>query len=345
MSLAPSQQFGIALPITTEFHQVADRFAQQCPFAEKSAQIRRNTLAVCAVNAYLELLEIPTAIAQGDSWNPMMQMMTDAADLVLPEIGVLSCRAMAPDASACYVPPEEWQERMGYVAVVIDETAREAKLLGFVANVDEQASVALEQFGPIELLIDEVHRLQAVRTSELGNESGSELASVADGVVESGLTRVRSTLTRLGQWVDGAIAASWQAADTLVNPAEVSFAFRTTAELAEPQVTHDISRAKLVDLGIQLGQSVRVALVVHVMQMDANHCSNIILQVRPLGDSPYLPEGLVLSVFDEQDEIFMTATSRSIDNYIQLRLSGQMDEVFGVQVAMGDASFKEQFVI
>ncbi|MGD1867468.1 MAG: DUF1822 family protein [Phormidesmis sp.] len=329
MSLAPSQHFGIALPITTEFYQVADRFAQQCPFADKSAQIRRNTLAVCAVNAYLELLEIPSAIAQGDSWNPMMQMMTDAADLVLPEIGALSCRAVEPDASTCHVPPEDWHDRMGYVAVVLDEAAHEAKLIGFTTDVDESESVALGRFGPMESLVDEVHRLYAERERVTGQRMAS----------------VRSALTQLGQWVEGAIAASWQAADTLINPTEVSFAFRSAAELAAPQVAQDISRAKLVDLGIQLGQSVRVALVVHVMQMESDRRSNIILQVRPLGDSPYLPEGLVLSVLDEQDETFRTATSRAIDNYIQLRISGQVNEVFGVKVAMGDATFKEQFVI
>ena len=95
MSLAPSQPFvGITLPITTEFQQVADRFSQRWGLANKAAQIRRNTLAVCAVNAYLELMEIPSAIAQGDSWNPLMQGMADVADLVLPGVGVLSCRTV-----------------------------------------------------------------------------------------------------------------------------------------------------------------------------------------------------------------------------------------------------------
>lgn len=338
MSLAPSQHFGISLPITTEFRLVADRFAEQCPFAEKAAQIRRNTLAVCAVNAYLELLEIPSAIAQGDSWNPLMRMMSDAADLVLPELGALSCRAVEPDASTCYVPPEDWHDRIGYIAVALDEEAQEAVLIGFATDVAETIQVSLSRFGPIETLVDEVHRLQAAQVSSADGQTEG-------GQTDRGMAGLRATLTRLGQWVDGAISASWQAADTLVNPADVSFAFRSAAELAEPQVTRDISRAKLVDLGIQLGQSVRVALVVHVMQMETDNRSNIVLQVRPLGDSPYLPEGLMLYVLDEQDETFMTATSRDIDNYIQLRLSGQVNEVFGVKVTFGEATFKEQFMI
>ncbi len=329
MALAPSQHLGITLPITTEFRRLADRFSGRWGTTAKAVQIRRNTLAVCAVNAYLELMEISSAIAQGDSWNPVMQTVSDVADLVLPDTGVLSCRAVEPGASTCYVPPEDWHDRMGYVAVVIDEAANEASLVGFVTDVGELEQVALERFGPIEGLVDEVRRLQVERMSVVGQ--------VADGV--------RSRMTRLGQWVEGAIAASWQATDMLINPAEVGFAFRTTANLAAPLTSRDVSRAKLLDLGIQLGQSVRVALVVHVMQIEADHRSNITLQVRPLGESPYLPEGLVLSVLDEQDEIFTTATSRQIDNYIQLQLSGQTDEVFGVKVAVGDATFREQFVI
>lgn len=31
---------GITLPITTEFRQIAEKFAQQCPFPEKAPQIR-----------------------------------------------------------------------------------------------------------------------------------------------------------------------------------------------------------------------------------------------------------------------------------------------------------------
>jgi len=330
-SQVPFQRFGLALPITTAFYQAADRFARQCPLTEKAVQIRRNTLAVCAVNAYLELLEIPTALAEGDSWNPMMQLMTDTADLVVPELGVLCCRAMEPDVDACYVPPEEWHDRMGYVAVVLDEEANEAQLIGFAAQVGEVESVPLDQFGPMEALVDEVHRLQAARVGRVDMATST--------------STVRSTLTKLGQWAEGAVAASWQAMDTLVNPTEMSFAFRSAAELAGSQTTQDVSRAKLVDLGIQLGQSVRVALVVHMMQAEADHRSNIVLQVRPLGGSSYLPEGLTLFVLDDQDEVYRTAESRAIDNYIQLQLSGQAGELFAVQITLGDNTFKEQFVI
>ncbi|MEL6456310.1 MAG: DUF1822 family protein [Cyanobacteria bacterium J06623_5] len=319
----------ITIPITTEFLQIAQRFAQQCPFQEKAEQIRQNTLAVCAVNAYLQLMDIPTAVSDSDSWNPMMQMMTNAADLKLPGVGTLSCRTASAEATTCHIPPEDWHDRAGYVAVTLDEATRKATLLGFVDTVPEIEDVPLSNFGPIEALLDHVY---ALRT-----------AIAPSNLVEGIRREVEAGITQLAQWLEGTLTEGWQAAKALVNPPDVSFAFRGT-ELVDPATTNDISRAKLVDLGIQLGQSVRVALVVHLTQVD-NGRTNIVLQVRPLGDSPYLVEGLSLTVLDEQGNTFMQASSRAIDNYIQLQLSGQSGEHFGIQVSMGDALFEEQFVI
>ncbi|MEL6939000.1 MAG: DUF1822 family protein [Cyanobacteria bacterium J06598_1] len=340
MVLTHSQHLGITLPITTEFQQVAQRFAQNCPFEEKAVQIRRNTLAVCVVDSYLQLMDIPSAIAQGDSWKPMMQMMSDVADLPLPEAGVLSCRVVDTVAETCYIPPEAWDERMGYVAVALDEAAQTATLLGFSLSAHEMEQLPLSRFEPIESLLEEVHRL---RTSKVGQRA------------ENLLTTGRAALTRLGDWLSGGISASWQPVDALVNPVELGFAFRTTS-LATPEVTTDVSRAKLVDLGVQMGESVRVALVVHMTAEDmaedraelgdrAPNQSSIVLQVRPLGDSPYLVEDLTLAVLDETGQTFSSATSREIDNYIQLRLSGQSGESFRVRITMGEATFTEQFSI
>ncbi|MGB3294143.1 MAG: DUF1822 family protein [Phormidesmis sp.] len=340
MVIQSSHYTGIPLPLTTEFGEIAQRFAQQCPFSEKAQQIRRNTLAVCAVNAYLQLMDIPTCISESDSWNPMMQMLADVADLKVPGVGTLSCRSLALQDSACYVPPEEWQDRAGYVAVVIDEAASQAILVGFTPIVTQEI-VPLEQFSPLEALLDRVHSLQAASAASV-EPSATEVVSQA-----------RSAVTQLSQWVDGVMAATWQATDAIVNPTGMNFAFRTTALANRSDVT-DISRAKLIDLGLQLGQTLRIALVVHLVQaaetggpdvVPASGRTDIILQVRPIGDSPYLCEGLVLRVLDEENNSFMQATSRAIDNYIQLRLSGQSGETFGVQIAAEEGSFTEWFVI
>ena len=112
--------------------------------------------------------------------------------------------------------------------------------------------MALSQFVPIEALIDKVHGLQAVATTDF---------AVA-----------KTAVTRLSQWVgeqiDEFVEAGWQTVDRLLNPAEVGLAFRTVGVIEPPVV--DVSRAKLVNLGIQFGASVRVALVMRLTQVAAS---------------------------------------------------------------------------
>jgi hypothetical protein len=344
---------GITLPITTEYRQIAEKFAQQCPLAEKAAQIRLNTLAVCAVNAYLKLMGIATQIEESDSWNPMMQMMTNVADLKVPNVGVFSCRAMGLTDHTCHIPPEDWHNRAGYIAVVIDEAAHQSTLLGFTPTLNtadlETEQVSLNRFAPIETLIDQIHSLQL-------NPAITQLAAI-----DSTTTSATTIVTQLGQWAQGAIDSTWQAFDGLINSSAMTVAFRSH-DWGSQESSHvmNISRAKVVDLGLQLDNSLQVALVIHLAKVSSQevsqevfrdspgrlrHRSDIILQVRPLGNASYLPEGVCLSIFDENDQLFRNATSRSIDNYIQIQITGESGETFSIEISKGDSTFKEKFAI
>ena len=328
-----SQQSGIVIPITTESAQIAERFAQQCSVPEKAEQIRQNTLAVCAVNTYLQLLSISTDLADSDSWNPIMRLAANVADIKLPDVGTFSCRTIAPGSNTCWIPPEDWQGHKGYITVRLDEDTYQATLVGFSVAIPQMQNVPADRFGPIEALIDQIHQLQTSRSSAVSSQLGS----------------VPRALNQIGKWVDGIITEGWQTAAELINPTELDWAFRTSTDLASamldaPTTVTNISRAKLVDLGIHLGRSVRVALVVHITQTTDRRTS-VILQVRPLGESLYLPEDIELTVLDENDADYLAATSRAIDNYIQLRFSAQAEEQFGVRIKLGQSVFREQFAI
>ena len=347
---------GITLPITTEFQKIAQQFAQRCPFPDKAPQIKQNTLAVCAVNVYLQLMDIPTCVEESDSWNPMMQMMADVADLIVPGVGVFSCRAIAPDDTTCYIPPEDWHSRAGYVAVVIDEDAHQATLVGFTPNVGEIEQVPLTNFAPIETLIDRVHSLQASTSQAINLQANTLQGSDPEASTLQASTTEASTpqastsqttasastaVTYLNQWIQETVAAGWQAAAALINPPELNFAFRASEGISGAT---DISHAKSIDLGIQLGYSLQVALVIHLAPVSENR-SDIVIQVRPLGDSACLPEGISLSVFDENDALFRSATSRAIDNYIQIQVTGRSGETFSIQISKNEATFTERFII
>jgi hypothetical protein len=348
---------GITLPITAEFHQIAQKFAQQCPFQEKASQIKQNTLAVCVVNAYLQLMEVETQVGQSDSWNPLMQMMTDVADLNVPGAGVFVCRPISAEAaqsgnpseiSTCYVPPEAWHNRAGYVAVSLNEAANEATILGFAATVGETEEVSLDRFAPIEALLETIHSLKnSEQTSEQTSTQTSAQTTAQANLAAQILSESQAAVTRLGQWWEGAIASSWESLENLIQPDSLNLAFRTGDSVETSSAARnatDISRAKLVDLGLQLNQSLQVALVMHLAPAGDNR-SDITIQVRPLGESSYLPEGISLSILDENDVLFRSATSRAIDNYIQLQIVGESTETFSIQIDKDSATFRERFAI
>ncbi|MEM6453437.1 MAG: DUF1822 family protein [Cyanobacteria bacterium P01_D01_bin.105] len=353
----------ITLPITTQHRQIAQRFVDQCPFSEKAPQIERNILAVCAVNAYLQMMEIETDVAASDSWNPMMQTMADVADLVLPGvllnavsddhppddhsgIASLSCRAMLPEDETCYVPPEDWHSRAGYVAVVIDKAANQATLLGFTptvdeATVDDEDRVVIAQFSPIETLLDHIHTLTTTTTSV------SQTAPLTADIQ----TAVTDATTRISEWFEGSLTNGWQAIEELINPPQMGFAFRSsnTARSTDSSTSNstssNISRAKAITLeGASLDQPILVALIIQLSQVSPA-CSDIILQVRPLGNEPCLPQGISLSIFDDGNNLVRNATSRAIDNYIQLQVVGEPGESFSIQLRKEETTFEETFEI
>ncbi|NEO43641.1 MAG: DUF1822 family protein [Moorea sp. SIO4A3] len=116
-------------------HQLAEKRCQQQSNLEKAEQVYLNTLAVYAVNEYLQGLGFETDLESSDSQNSIMQTFLDVADLVVKNYGKLECKSVSPDAEFVYLPEEVWQDRMGYIAVQLNDSLTEAKLLGFLENV------------------------------------------------------------------------------------------------------------------------------------------------------------------------------------------------------------------
>ncbi|MBD2088576.1 DUF1822 family protein [Microcoleus sp. FACHB-1515] len=183
-----------ALPIPQATFQMADRLAARLP-SSKTAQVRQNTIAVSVVENYLQLMGIVVDRAASDSSNPVMQLSADIADLMIPNAGRLECRPLLPNAQTCFVPPEVWEDRIGYVVVRIDEAQQQASLLGFVQTVDAE-EFPIDQLQPIEALLDHLDRL---------------------------LHPIATNLTVLSQWLQGAIETGWQSIESLLNPPQLAF--------------------------------------------------------------------------------------------------------------------------
>ena len=348
------QDNALTLPITQAARRTAQEFAYQQPTPEKAEQVLLNTLSVWVVNDYLELMSIPTDKRVSDSWNPVVRLCADVADLMLPRVGRLECRPVRLYQQMCYIPPETWEERVGYVIVQVDESLQFAKLLGFVRSVATE-ELPLSQLQPLPDLLEHLGQLKQ--------------------------TPVRTSVN-LRSWFAGIFEPDWQTLESLWKQPQfrAAYAFRSSGTIEEKpndppsdlsglsnparlreaqrqsrsQSRHEgnppdrqkealIRRAKLIDLGIEIANQ-SVILILEV-RPEANQQTSIRLQLHPTGNEIYLLPGLQMTVLDEYGAVFLEAQARDADNYIQLQFRGELGEQFSVMLALNHPILTEDFVI
>jgi hypothetical protein len=308
----------LTLPITLTARQTAEKFAKEQPTPEKAAQVRLNTLCVWVVHDYLELMGISTNLNTSDIWNPVIRLCADVADLEIPGIGRLECRPVYHSEKICYIPPETWEERVGYIVVQIDDSSLDANLLGFVPSIATER-LPLDRLQPLENLIEHLAELQQSPVKALVN---------------------------LSQWLTGVFDTGWQTLESLWNQPELrpSYAFRNSEIVDLTSASGSVAkRGKLIDLGIQISNQ-PVMLIVEI-RPDTGSQMSVRIQVHPTGKNNYLISGLQLTVLDESGAVFLESQARSADNYIQLQFKGEPGERFSVKLGLNDASVTEHFAI
>ena len=159
----------------------------------------------------------------------------------------------------------------------------------------------------------------------------SVTTTVADRVI-SGLTH---TTTQLTQWLQGNFEQNWQMIERLINPdADLAFSTRSLESGAR--------RGKLINLGVQFG-SYTVALLVTVTSEAAGKLG-VLVQLHPTGAAPYLLPELILSLRSATGETLQAVTSRSQDNYIQLKpFKGNPGTCFRVAIQHDRETVEEDF--
>ncbi len=159
--------------------------------------------------------------------------------------------------------------------------------------------------------------------------------SAATVATERFLGSLAKPTTTLTQWLQGAFDESWQAIDQLINPdAYLSFSTRTVEPGAK--------RGKLINLGVQLGQQT-VALLVNVTP-EAEGKLGVLVQLHPTGETRYLSPNLTLSLRSQTGKMLQEVTSRSQDNYVQLKpFKGRSGTRFNVAVQFDHETVEENF--
>lgn len=321
------EKLSLQLPVTQAARRIAERFSRQQPTLKKVEQVRLNTLAVCVVHDYLQMMGIPTNLKASDSWNPAVRLCCNVADLEIVGLGRLECRYIEEHQQTCYIPPEVSEDRLGYVVVQLDESLLTATMLGFASTAATE-QLHISQLQPLEALLTHLHQLRQ------------------SSVVTQAETTTK-TLVNLNQWLQNVFEAGWEKVEALLMPtASPAFSFRKVEPVRDTNFSHldtKVRRAKLIDLGMQLaGHS--VALIVE-LKPESDQKTGILLQVHPTESQTFLPPLLQLVVIDESGANFLEAKARRADNYIQLQFSGRPGERFSVKVALDNISITENFVI
>jgi Protein of unknown function (DUF1822) len=302
----------LPVPLTLKGHQTAELFYQQHSDPQKAKQVYLNTLAIDAVHSYLSWLGVPTEPQSSDSWNPFVQTLADVADLEILGQGKLECRPVLPGATVCHVPPEVWGDRLGYVAVRLDEDLQTATLLGFIPSVDTE-ELSLYQLQPIEALLDHLKPQAQVEPQPL---------------------------VCLGQWLQGMFTQGWTTAEELFNP-QPKLSFRSLA-LPGHEGTDLTAGGKLLNLMLPSG-SQEILLLLGIMPKDVAQV-DIWVKLCPTKQSPYLPEDLEVRVLDDQGVAVMQAQARQTE-MLQLKFQGVIGEQFSIDIMLNGISLVETFAI
>lgn len=307
------QDVTLPVPLTLKGHQIAQLFYEQHSDPKKAKQVYLNTLAVEAVHSYLSWLGIATDLEAGDSWNPISQTLADVADLVIPTQGKLECRPVLPGATVCYVAPEVWAGRIGYVAVRLDAELQSATLLGFVPHVETEI-LPLSQLQPLAVLLDHLNPQEKLQDP---------------------------TWVGLGQWLQGQVTSGWQTLAELFGP-QPSLSFRST----EPDQGSSVGLTtcgKLLELPAAQQPAQQVVLVIGLMPSDPAQM-DIWVKLCPIVPCPYLPENLEIRVLDQQGVAVMQAQARQTE-MLQLKFQATVGERFSLEIGLDQIHLIETFVV
>ena len=307
----------LRIGLTNEAHYLAKQAAIEQATPQKGKQVYMNTLAVWAVNIYLQGLKVSTDLSQSFSWIPGMRSLYDVADLFIPGVGFLECRPVLPGENVVSVPLGA-TDRFGCVAVQFSESLQEVQLIGFIEINDlEPEPVSLTALRPVETLFDHIC-LQPVNA--------------------------KPRKIDVNQWFQNIFTNGWQTLETLLSTQVANPVTNIRSiELKEADELIRVETAKLIDLGIQLsGQPFSLIITIVILN---NEERDVRVRLHPTGDQICLPPGLELIVLEETGAISQQTKARNADNYMQLAFFGTRGESFGIEVVLADASITEYFLL
>jgi Protein of unknown function (DUF1822) len=147
--------------------------------------------------------------------------------------------------------------------------------------------------------------------------------------------RRNNPVVNLAGWLQNQFSVGWQALEAVLTPEDLAMSLRQTAAAAT-----EIRRVKVLQLPDQ-----GVLLSVGLTPEPDDHVS-VRVQLRPRDRPLFLLADLTLSLLSSEGELVQAVTTRSQDNFIQLRrFRCAAGTEFRVQVAIESAVITETFCL
>lgn len=273
---------------------------------------------------------------------------------------------------SCPVPIEVREERIGYLVAAIDEEEKEARLLGFSPTADS-GKLVLNDLHSLDDFLIHLESLSASKINlrqwleNLFTTEWEDFEAVFNAKPEPDLEPIEPVNpipSKLGNWVKNIWENGWQKlerekqdfTDAIVSETPPAIVFRSggtsTAEgfLSEDRSSikifpkADVTRAKLIDLGMRLGRT-RVALLVAVAEQ-SDRTFRVHVQLHPIVGDRYLPRNIKLALISDTGEILDEVKSRIQDICILLHdFYVEPNESFSIKIEIDDLSIIENFVV
>ncbi|HEY9705899.1 MAG TPA: DUF1822 family protein, partial [Allocoleopsis sp.] len=172
----------ITVKIPALAHQIAKQFAEEQTNQPKYKSVYLNTLAVYTVAKFLEYLECSIDLETGESWNYVVRLFHDVADLVIPNVGKIECRPVLPNQTVINLPVEVQEDRIAYVFVQFEQDLTNVQLLGFIRSYDlidrEKIDLNEKILEPIEDLALWLERIENAQEFIHDNSNDPVIAKV-----------------------------------------------------------------------------------------------------------------------------------------------------------------------
>ncbi|NEO53036.1 MAG: DUF1822 family protein [Okeania sp. SIO3B5] len=282
------------VPITRDAHNHAEEFAAEQISPNKRAKVYLNTLSVCAVRNFLNIVQIETDVELTGTWNPIERAFSDVADLFIPNLEVyLECRPVLPEQEVVVLPEEVKEDRIGYVFVKFDNDLQEAELLGFFSSVEldeNRDEINLEELKPLEDLL-------TVLYDEQINQINSYRERL-EKLLDDDWVEPKKILVSSGRRGRG-------------NANQLSKQEQSSAPFMP------LKRGKIIELDNQ-----RFALIIEIKQGRENEEMKLYFQLLPCGETTKsLPSGLELTLLKPSGKVINSTTAKTGGNQLIIPLN------------------------